>query len=59
MTSNLACNKLLTLFPSLMCVFVSQKKKKKKDNCPTLLKKVCCILYNLPHPFLKATMAFQ
>ena len=29
-------------FPSL-CVFVSQKKKKKKDNCLTLFKKVCCV----------------
>ena len=28
-------------------------------NCPTLLKKVCYMQYNLPHPPLKVTMAFE
>ena len=51
-------------FPSplcvCVCVFVSQKKKKKRmDNCLTLLKKVCCVQYNLLHPPLKVTIAFE
>ena len=50
------------LFPSplCMCVFVSQKKKKKTmGNCLTLFKKMCCVQYNLLHPPLKVTMAFE
>ena len=38
-----------------VCLFL----KKKKGNCPTLLKKVCCIQYNLPHPPLKVIMTFE
>ena len=54
------CLCVRTHFP-LPCVyvFVSQKKKKRMGNCPTLLKRVCCVQYNLPHPPLKVTMAFE
>ena len=45
-------------FPSPLCVFF-YKKKKKKGNCPTLLKRVCCVQYNLPYPSLKVNMAFE
>ena len=41
------------------CVYFSKKKKKRMDNCPTLLKKVCRVQYNLPHPPLKVIMAFE
>ena len=36
-----------------VCVFVS------KDNCPTLLKRVCYVQYNLSHIFLKVTIIFE
>ena len=44
-----------------VCVFVSKKKKekKRKGNCLTLLRRVCCVQYNLSHPPLKVTMAFE
>ena len=45
-------------FFSFLYVFVFQKKKK-KSNCPTLLKKVCCVQYNLPHHPLKVTVDFE
>ena len=49
------------LSPLCVCVFISPKKEKekKKDNCPTLLKRVCYVQYNLPHPSLKVTMTFE
>ena len=46
-------------FPSLLCVCSFFKKKKKKDNCSTLLKKVCCVQFNLLYPLLKVNMAFE
>ena len=48
-------------FLPCVCVFISQKKKKKtkKGNCSTLLKRVCCVQYNLPHLLLKVTMTFE
>ena len=49
----------LSLSLVCVCVFVSKKKKKRMGNCPTLLKRVCCVLYNLPHPPLKVTMTFE
>ena len=45
------------LSPLCVCVFVSPKKK--RGNCPTLLKRVCYVQYNLSHPPLKITMAFE
>ena len=46
-----------------VCVFVSKKKEKKEKermgNCLTLLKRVCCVQYNLSHPPLKVTMTFE
>ena len=38
-----------------VCLFVS----KKNGNCPTSLKRVCCVQYNLHHPSLKVTMVFE
>ena len=49
-------------FPSPLCVCVCVCvcfSKKRMGNCPTLLKRVCCVQYNLPHPPLKVTMAFE
>ena len=45
-------------FPSPLCVCICFSKKK-KSNCPTLLKRVCCVQYNLPHPPLKVTITFE
>ena len=49
-------NLFLFLFPLCVCVCFS---KKRMGNCPTLLKRVCCVQYNLPHPPLKVTMTFE
>ena len=38
-----------------VCLFVS----KKNGNCPTSLKRVCCVQYNLHHPSLKVIMVFK
>ena len=46
-------------FSSLLCVCVLVSQKRKNGNCLTLLKRVCCVQYNLPHPSLKVTMAFK
>ena len=48
------------LFPSPLCVCVCVDfSKKRMDNCPTLLKRVYYVQYNLLHPPLKVTMAFK
>ena len=52
----LLCQNSFPLPCVCVCVCFS---KKRMDNCPTLLKKVCCVQYNLPHPPLKVTMAFE
>ena len=68
MTFEWSCGVLLcqNLFPSplCVCVFVSQKKKRKKKEwviVPHCLGEcvVCNVQYNLPHPPLKVTMAFE
>ena len=66
MTFEWSCGILLCWnpFPSPLCVCVCvclflQKKKKRMSNCLTLLKRVCCVQYNLPYPPLKVTMTFE
>ena len=39
-----------------VCVCFS---KERMGSCPALLKRVCYVQYNLPHPLLKVTMAFD
>ena len=50
-------NLFLFLFP--LCVCVCFSKKKRTGNYPILLKRVCCVQYNLSHPPLKVTMTFE
>ena len=59
--SMLLCTFVLELISlSFMCVCVCVCFSKKRiGNCPTLLKRMCCVQYNLPHPSLKITMTFQ
>ena len=52
----LLCQNSFPLPCVCVCVCFS---KKRMDNCPTLLKRVCCVQYNLPHPSLKLTMTFE
>ena len=60
MTFEWSCNVSLCQnhFPSPLCMCVCFSKKR-IGNCPTLLKRVCCVQYNLFHPPLKVTMAFE
>ena len=47
--------KPISLSPVCVCLFL----KKRMGNCLILLKRVCFVQYNLSHPSLTVTMAFE